>query len=187
MLTAKNNATNEPVEVGCENKTKRTFFVLAFFNQCDTLSTSTTKHGGIMLYKGSFIARIPNDEHAESKIAEFKRQHGQLRLCGRHKDRKGAMKAVGRNLNTHGDLPWKLGTEIVVYRGENGMTYQQFKSVKVGDLVQPYHPVYQSRLGTLGVVVEKKGKNKLKVAFSELTQWTTRRQVILFNREQSCK
>ena len=137
-----------------------------------------------MFYKGQFIARIPNDEHAQSKIAEFKRQHGQLRLCGRHKDRKGAMQAVGRTLNWHGDLPWRLGTEIVIYRGENGMTYRQFKSLKVGDLVQPYHPAYQSSLGAMGVVVEKQGKNGMTVAWSNGTrQKTWRQQVILFNRE----
>jgi len=139
-----------------------------------------------MLYKGSFIARIPNDEHAESKIAEFKRQHGQLRLCGRHKDRQGAMKAVGRTLNWHGDLPWRLGSEIVIYRAESGMTFKQFQSVQVGDLVQPYHPAYQSRLGKVGVVVEKKHKDKLKVAFNGATQWTTRQQMILLQ-EQPCK
>lgn len=137
-----------------------------------------------MLYKGSFIARIPNDENAESKIAEFKQQHGQLRLYGRHKDRKGAMEAVGRTLNTHGDLSWWLGTEIVVYRGENGMTYQQFKSLKVGDLVQPYHPYMQVKFGTTGIVVEKQGKNGMTVAWSNGTrQKTWRQQVILFNRE----
>ena len=137
-----------------------------------------------MLYKGSFIARIPNDEHAESKIAEFKRQHGQLRLCGRHKDRVGQLKAVGRDVNSHHDLPWRLGSEIVIYRAENGMTYQQFKSLKVGDLVQPYHPAYQSRLGTVGVVAEKKGKNKLKVAFGSSTHWSTRQQMILLPQEE---
>jgi hypothetical protein len=137
-----------------------------------------------MLYKGSFIARIPNDEHAESKIAEFKRQHGQLRLCGRHKDRKGAMQSVGRTLNWHGDLPWRLGSEIVIYRAESGMTFKQFQSVKVGDLVQPYHSVYQSKFGTVGVVVKKKGKNELKVAFGDRTMWATRQQMILFNQEE---
>jgi hypothetical protein len=137
-----------------------------------------------MLYKGSFIARIPNDEHAESKIAEFKRQHGQLRLCGRHKDRVGQLKAVGRKPNHNGDLPWRLGTEIVIYRAESGMTYQQFKSLKVGDLVQPYHPAYQSRFGKVGVVVEKKGKSDLKVAFSGVTQWASRQQMILLPQEQ---
>ena len=137
-----------------------------------------------MLYKGSFIARIPNDDHAESKIAEFKRQYGQLRLYGRHRDRKGAMKAAGRTLNTHGDLPWRLGSEIVVYRAESGMTYQQFKSVKIGDLVQPYHSTYQSRLGNVGIIVEKKGKHRLKVAFTNTTQWVTRQQMILFSSTQ---
>jgi hypothetical protein len=137
-----------------------------------------------MLYKGSFIARIPNDEHAESKIVEFKRQHGQLRLCGRHKDRVGQLKAVGRKPNSNGDLPWRLGTEIMIYRGENGMTYRQFKSLKVGDLVQHYHPAYQSSLGAMGVVVEKQGKNKLTIVWSNgQKQHTTRQKVILFKEQ----
>lgn len=138
-----------------------------------------------MLQKGSFIARIPNDEHAPSKIAEFKEQYGQLRLCGRHKDRVGQLKAFGRNPNSHHDLPWRLGTEIVIYRVESGMTYQQFKSLQVGDLVQPYHPNYQSRFGKVGVVVEKKGKCDLKVAFSGVTQWASRQQMIPLPQEQS--
>ena len=137
-----------------------------------------------MLYRGSFIARIPNDEHAESKIAEYKRQHGQLRLCGRHKDRKGAMKAVGRSLNWHGDLPWCLGTEIVIYRGESGMSFKQFQSLQVGDLVSPYHHNTQKNCGKIGLVVDKKGKNQLKVAFNGSTDWTTRQMFILFNREE---
>ena len=139
-----------------------------------------------MLYRGCFIARIPNDEHAQSKIDKFKEQHGQLRLHGRHKDRKGQMAKVGRRLNTHGDLPWWLGTEIVIYRGESGMTFKQFQSLQVGDLVQPYHPAYQSRLGNVGVVVEKKHKDKLKVALNGGTQWSTRQQMILLQ-EQPCK
>ena len=133
-----------------------------------------------MLFKGSPIARIPNDENAQSIINALKAQHGQLRLHGRHKDRKGAMKAVGRTLNNHGDLPWRLGTEIVIYRGENGMTFKQFQSVQLGDLVSPYHQAYQSKLGKVGVVVGKQGKNKLKVAFGDTTGWTTRNKVILF-------
>lgn len=137
-----------------------------------------------MLWYGEFIARIPNDEHARSKITMYKKKHGQLKLHGRHKDRKGAMKAVGRTLNSHGDLPWYLGTEIVIYRGESGMTYQQFRSVQVGDLVQPYHPNTRVRLGDVGVVAEKKGKNQLKVAFGSNMQWSTRQNFILFDREQ---
>ena len=137
-----------------------------------------------MLYRGSFIARIPNDEHAESKIAEFKRQHGQLRLCGRHKDRKGAMVAVGRTLNWHGDLPWCLGTEIVIYRGENGMTFKQFQSLQVGDLVQPYHRAYLGSVDGVGIVVDKKGKNRIKVTINGSTDWTTRQMFILLNREE---
>lgn len=138
-----------------------------------------------MLYKGAFIARIPNDEHAESKIEEFKRLHGQLRLCGRHKDRKGTMAAHGLDQNTHRDIPWRLGTEIVIYRAESGMTFQQFKSLQVGDLVSPSHLFYRQRHGHVGVVVEKKHKDKLKVSFSGgETLWTTRQKTILFTGEQ---
>ena len=137
-----------------------------------------------MLYRGCFIARIPNDEHAQSKIDEFKKQHGQLRLYGRHKDRKGAMRAVGRTLNWHGDLPWRLGTEIVIYRGESGMTFKQFQSLQVGDLVSPYHRAYRGVVGGVGLVVDKKGKNKIRVAINGSTDWTTRQMFILFNREE---
>jgi len=131
-----------------------------------------------MSYKGCFIARIPNDEKAQSTIDKLKAEHGQLRLHGRHKDRKGAMKAVGRTLNTHGDLPWWLGTEIMIYRGESGMTFKQFQSVKLGDLVKSSLP-YPKQTG-VGIVVDKKGKNKLKVAMNGSTEWTTRNKVILF-------
>ena len=137
-----------------------------------------------MYYQGAFIARIPNDEHARSKIAMYKKKHGQLRMHGRHKDRKGAMKTVGRTLNSHGDLPWWLGTEIVIYRGESGMTFKQFQSLQVGDLVSPYHKAYQSKYGKVGVVVDKKGKNKIKVAYNGKTTWFTRQTFILFNREE---
>ena len=137
-----------------------------------------------MLYKGSFIARIPNDEHARSKIAMYKKKHGQLKMYGRHKDRKGAMRAVGRTLNWHGDLPWWLGTEIVIYRAESGMTFKQFQSIQVGDLVSPYHQAYQSKFGKVGIVADKKGKNELKVAFGSKTHWATRQQMILFTQEE---
>ena len=131
-----------------------------------------------MLYQGSFIARIPNDEKAQSIIDKLKTEHGQLRLHGRHKDRKGAMKAVGRTLNTHGDLPWWLGTEIMIYRGEDGMTFKQFQSVGLGDLVKSSsrYPIRQG----VGIVVGKRGKNKLKVVINGSTKWTTRNNVILF-------
>ncbi len=132
-----------------------------------------------MLYKGSFIARIPNDENAQSIINALKAQHGQLRLHGRHKDRKGAMKAVGRTLNNHGDLPYRLGTEIVIYRGENGMTFKQFQSVQLGDLVESMY-FGERKHQSIGIVVDKRGKNKLKVAFNGSTEWTTRNKVILF-------
>ena len=133
-----------------------------------------------MLYKGSFIARIPNDEHAQSKIDEFKKQHGQLRMYGSHKDRKGQMTKVGRKLNSHGDLPWRLGSEIVIHRGESGMTFKQFQGLQVGDLVQPYHRAYRGVVGGVGLVVDKKGKNKIKVAINGSTDWTTRQMFILF-------
>ncbi len=131
-----------------------------------------------MLHRGSFIARIPNDEKAQSTINALKAQHGQLRLHGRHKDRKGAMKAIGRTLNTHGDLPWWLGTEIMIYRGEDGMTFKQFQSVGLGDLVRS-SALYPKQHG-IGIVVDKRGKNKLKVAMNGSTEWTTRNKVILF-------
>jgi len=132
-----------------------------------------------MLYKGCFIARIPNDEKAQSIINALKAQHGQLRLHGRNKDRKGAMKAVGRTLNTHGDLPWWLGTEIMIYRGESGMTFKQFQSVALGDLVESMY-FGERKHQSIGIVVGKRGKNKLKVAFNGSTEWTTRNKVILF-------
>ena len=131
-----------------------------------------------MLSKGSFIARIPNDEKAQATINAFKAQHGQLRLYGRHKDRKGAIKAVGRTLNTHGDLSWWLGTEIMIYRGEDGMTFKQFQSVRLGDLVKS-SALYPKQHG-IGIVVDKRGKNKLKVAMNGSTEWTTRNKLILF-------
>ena len=131
-----------------------------------------------MLHRGSFIARIPNDEKAQSTINALKAQHGQLRLHGRHKDRKGAMKAIGRTLNTHGDLPWWLGTEIMIYRGEDGMTFKQFQSVGLGDLVRS-SALYPKQHG-IGIVVDKRGKNKLKVAMNGSTEWTTRNKLILF-------
>tara|TARA_R110000751_G_scaffold291541_1_gene398513 strand:- start:212 stop:613 length:402 start_codon:yes stop_codon:yes gene_type:complete len=132
-----------------------------------------------MLYRGSFIARIPNDEKAQSIINALKAQHGQLRLHGRHKDRKGAMKAVGRTLNTHGDLPWRLGTEIVIYRGESGMTFKQFQSVGLGDLVESMY-FGERKHQSIGIVVGKRGKNKLKVVINGSTEWTTRNKLILF-------
>ena len=131
-----------------------------------------------MLHRGSFIARIPNDEKAQATINALKVQHGQLRLHGRHKDRKGAMKAIGRTLNTHGDLPWWLGTEIMIYRGEDGMTFKQFQSVGLGDLVRS-SALYPKQHG-IGIVVDKRGKNKLKVAMNGSTEWTTRNKLILF-------
>jgi len=131
-----------------------------------------------MFQKGSFIARIPNDSNAAAKIAEFKEQYGQLRLCGRHKDRKGTMLAHGLRQNNHRDIPWRLAQEIVVYRNENGMTFKQFQSLQVGDMVQKY--------GNIGVVVDKRGKNQVKVAFpNKPTHWTTRQEVNPFTQEQS--
>lgn len=131
-----------------------------------------------MFQKGSFIARIPNDGNAPAKIAEFKERYGQLRLCGRHKDRKGTMLAHGLRQNNHRDIPWRLAQEIVIYRNENGMTFKQFQSLQVGDMVQKY--------GNIGVVVDKRGKNQVKVAFpNKPTHWTTRQEVNPFTQEQS--
>mgnify|MGYP006957635267 FL=1 len=88
------------------------------------------------------------------------------------------MKAIGRTLNTHGDLPWWLGTEIMIYRGEDGMTFKQFQSVGLGDLVRS-SALYPKQHG-IGIVVGKRGKNKLKVAMNGSTEWTTRNKLILF-------
>jgi len=133
-----------------------------------------------MFYKGQFIARIPNDKDAQVKIEQYKNIHGQLRLCGRHKDRKGAMQAVGLTLNNHGDLPYRLGTEIVIYRNENGMTYRQFKSLEVGDMVETVKGRKFGEKIKLGIVSEKRGKNKIKIVIEGNAYWTTRQHLTLY-------
>ena len=105
-------------------------------------------------------------------------------MHGRHKDRKGVKLSVGRTLNFMETFR-VARSEIVIYRGESGMTFKQFQTLKVGELVQQLPPAYQSRFGTVGVVAEKKGKNELKVAFGSKMQWATRQQMILFTQEQS--
>ena len=57
-------------------------------------------------------------------------------------------KVVGDSM-THGDLPWRLGSEIVIYRGEDGMTFKQFQDLRVGDLVKPYHIGYVKTMGKM--------------------------------------
>lgn len=139
-----------------------------------------------MLCKGAFIARIPNDEQAQSKIDEFKKQHGQLRMVGRHKDRKGQMAKVGRKLNSHGDLPWRLGSEIVIYRGEDGMTFRQFQSLQVGDLVEPSSPTHRRYVGSVGMVVAKKGKNLILAVIGGTYRWAPRTFFTLLETEKQC-
>ena len=123
-------------------------------------------------YRGMFIARIPNDEQAEQRIAAYKAEYGQLRMYGRHKDRKGTMQSAGRRLNTHGDLPWRLGAEIVIYCAESGMTYPQFQNLAVGDLVARWSN--PNRQPTICIVLDKKGKNLLQVQLEGRTTWLKR-------------
>jgi len=85
---------------------------------------------------GTFLARIPNDENAQAIIDELRNRWGALRVYGRHKDRVGVLKKNGLNPNTHHDLPWRLGTEIVIYRKYKGMPPKQFFKIKKGELVK---------------------------------------------------
>ena len=135
-----------------------------------------------MFYKGQFIARIPNDENAKAKIEEYKAIHGQLRLWGRHPKRKQVMTQNGLVPNFMGDIPYRLGTEIVIYRNENGMTYRQFRSLKVGTMIETLRhwngSYYVAK--RIGIVLDKKGKNQIKIALRDRAIWTTRQQVILY-------
>ena len=139
-----------------------------------------------MLYKGDFIARIPNDENAKAKIEEYKAIHGQLRLWGRHPKRKQVMAENGLTRNFMGDIPHRLSTEIVIYRNENGMTYRQFRSLEVGTMVQTlrfWNGLFSDTNYTskkIGIVIDKKGKNQVKIALGDRVIWTTRQQVILY-------
>ena len=63
-------------------------------------------------------------------------------------------------------------------RDEDGMTFKQFQSVGLGDLVKS-SALYPRQHG-IGIVVGKRGKNKLKVAMNGSTEWTTRNKLILF-------
>jgi hypothetical protein len=67
----------------------------------------------------------------------------------------------------------------MIYRGEDGMTFKQFQSVALGDLVESMY-FGERKHQSIGIVVGKKGKNKLKVAMNGSTEWTTRNKVILF-------
>lgn len=130
-----------------------------------------------MFYKGQFIARIPNDENAQAKIEQYKAIHGQLRLCGRHPKRKQVMTQNGLKQNFMGDLPYRLGTEIVIYRNESGMTYRQFKALKVGDMIRTL--AYLGKRTEVGIVLEKSGKNRIKISHRDTVRWTTRQCVEL--------
>ena len=133
-----------------------------------------------MLYKGDFIARIPNDENAKAKIEEYKAIHGQLRLWGRHPKRKQVMAENGLTRNFMGDIPHRLSTEIVIYRNENGMTFKQFQDLQVGDMVQTRHRHLNHRLSEIGIVLDKSGKNKIKIALGNRVLWTTRQSVVFY-------
>ena len=132
-----------------------------------------------MLYKGDFIARIPNDENAKAKIEEYKAIHGQLRLWGRHPKRKQVMAENGLTRNFMGDIPHRLSTEIVIYRNEDGMTFKQFQNLQVGDMVQTRHLALPSHK-ELAIVLGKYGKNKIKIALRDQVLWTTRQYLILY-------
>lgn len=133
-----------------------------------------------MLYKGDFIARIPNDENAKAKIEEYKAIHGQLRLWGRHPKRKQVMAQNGLTQNFMGDIPYRLGTEIVIYRNESGMTYRQFRSLEVGDMIETVERMPIGRTPKIGIVLNKRGKNQIKITLGDRAIWTTRQQVILY-------
>jgi hypothetical protein len=59
------------------------------------------------------------------------------------------------------------------------MTFKQFQSVALGDLVESMY-FGERKHQSIGIVVGKRGKNKLKVAINGSTEWTTRNKVILF-------
>ncbi len=133
-----------------------------------------------MLYKGDFIARIPNDENAKAKIEEYKAIHGQLRLWGRHPKRKQVMAENGLTPNFMGDIPHRLSTEIVIYRNEDGMTFKQFQNLQAGDMVQTRHHHQSRRQSEIGIVLDKYGKNKIKIALGNRVLWTTRQSAVFY-------
>lgn len=135
-----------------------------------------------MLWKGDFIARIPNDENAKAKIEEYKAIHGQLRLWGRHPKRKQVMAQNGLIPNFMGDIPHRLSTEIVIYRNENGMTFRQFQNLQVGTMISTRHwtPSQGYRQSEIGIVLDKKGKNKIKVALGGRALWITRQHLVIY-------
>ena len=82
--------------------------------------------------------------------------------------------------NFMGDIPYRLGTEIVIYRNESGMTYRQFKSLEVGTMIETVRCSSLGRMPKIGIVLDKKGKNQVKIALGDRAIWTTRQQVILY-------
>ena len=134
-----------------------------------------------MLHKGDFIARIPNDENAKSKIEEYKAIHGQLRLWGRHPKRKQVMAENGLTPNFMGDIPHRLSTEIVIYRNEDGMTFKQFQNLQVGTMIETVR-LWSGDFSAkeIGIVLGKKGKNQIKIALGDRAIWTTRQNLILY-------
>ena len=133
-----------------------------------------------MFYKGQLIDRIPNDENAKYKIEEYKAIHGQLKLWGRHPKRKQVMSQNGLTPNFMGDIPYRLAKEIVIYRDENGMTFRQFQNLQVGTMIRAWACPQSYRQSEIGIVLDKKGKNKIKVAMGGRALWTTRQCVVLF-------
>jgi hypothetical protein len=86
----------------------------------------------------------------------------------------------GLTPNFMGDIPHRLSTEIVIYRNENGMTFRQFQNLEVGDMVQTRHLHQSYRQSEIGIVLDKYGKNKIKIALRDRVLWTTRQSVVFY-------
>ena len=141
---------------------------------------------------GTFLARIPNDENAQAIIDELRNRWGALRVYGRHKDRVGVLKKNGLNLNTHHDLPWRLGTEIVIYRKYKGMPPKQFFRIKKGELVRFRHNIsdgYTLWTPRTLFVTEPSGYNGIYIVGYATDNPTKKvylpRQVVLWNGEEN--
>ena len=140
-----------------------------------------------MSYRGQFIARIPNDENANAIIDQYKSVYGQLLLRGRHPKRKQVMAQNGLIPNFMGDIPYRLSQTIVIYLGESGMPYNQFRSLKIGDMIEQigiWKNGKQIEIHT-GIVLDKKGKNKVKVAVGKEVYWTTRQSITRYKKDKS--
>lgn len=138
------------------------------------------------MYKGKYIDTIPNDENAQTKIEQYKAIYGQLRLYGRHPKRKQVMAQNGLKRNFMGDIPYRLSQTIVIYVGESGMPYKQFRSLKIGDMIEQMVWRNGIRIDVrVGIVLDKKGKNKVKVAVGNEAYWTTRQTITQYKKDKN--